>query len=72
MYCLLGGKQPRRGNGRPPSLMEVGRGGRGGGPGGRGGYNNRNAMNLLMGIEQMLRQSPRGGPRGGSPRGGYG
>jgi len=72
-----GGKQPRRGNGRPPSLMEVGRGGRGGGPGGRGGYNNRNAMNLLMGIEQMLRQSPRGGPRGAArggypPRGGYG
>lgn len=71
-----GGKQPRRGNGRPPSLMDVGRGGRGG-PGGRGGYNNRNAMNLLMGIEQMLRQSPRGGPRGASrggyaPRGGYG
>lgn len=62
-----GGKMMRRGAGRPPSLMEVGRGGRGG----RGGYNNRNAMNLLMGIEQMLRQSPRGGggPRG---RGGYG
>jgi len=72
-----GGKQPRRGNGRPPSLMEVGRGGRGGGsPGQRGGYHNRNAMNLLMGIEQMLRQSPRGGPRGAArgaypPRGGY-
>lgn len=69
-----GGKAPRRGNGRPPSLMEVGRGGgavpRGGMPPVRGGYNNRNAMNLLMGIEQMLRQSPRGAPRGGAARGG--
>lgn len=57
------GKMPRRGG--PPSLMDMPRG-----RGGRGGYNNRNAMNLLMGLSDMMNRAG-GYPQGGGG-GGYG